>query len=163
MGFVQAIVGTPQSKVSGIAIILAIIVLFLSLIFSKDNTPVAEKVGTAFIILFICIPVVLYNLFQITCLVTGKGTYGETWWCGVYAWLITVVIILFSAFIIVIIIYLMATNKKQSNPPPIQLTPTTTTTTTPPTTPSTTTTPPTTTTTPPTTTTQPTTTTTPSP
>jgi Mn2+/Fe2+ NRAMP family transporter len=133
MGFVQAIVGTPQSKVSGIAIILAIIVLFVSLIFSKDNTPVAEKVGTAFIILFICIPVVLYNLFQITCLVTGKGTYGETWWCGVYAWLITAVILLFSAFIIVIIIYLMATNKKQSNPPPIQLTQPTTAT--PPTTP----------------------------
>ena len=130
MGFVKAIVGTPQSKVSGIAIILAIIVLFISVIFSKDNTPVAEKIGTAFIMLFICIPIVLYNLFQITCLVTGNGTYGDTWWCGVYAWLITVLILMFSAFIIVVIIYLMATNKKQT---PIQLPPPTTAT--PPTTP----------------------------
>ena len=136
MGFVKAIVGTPQSKVSGVAIILIIFVLFISLIFSKDNTPVAEKIGMAFIMLFICIPIVLYNLFQITCLVTGKGTNGETWWCGVYAWFITAIILMFSVFIIVVIIYLMATNKKQTTSPPIQLaTPTTATPPPPPATP----------------------------
>lgn len=105
MGFVEAFIGTTQSKISGVAVLLAIIVLFFSLIFSNDGI---NKVGMAFIVLLICIPIVLYSLFQLTCLVTGSG---ETWWCGVYAWILTVFTVIFAAFIIVATIYLMVSKK----------------------------------------------------
>ena len=104
MGFVDAFVGTPQSKVAGITILIAVIVLSVSLVFSNDKAPFVQKVGMAFLIFLICIPIILYNLFQITCFVTGKGANGETWWCGVYAWIIVVISIIVIAYTIYVII-----------------------------------------------------------
>jgi hypothetical protein len=108
MGFVEAFVGAPQSKLSGIAILVAIIAVFISILFSKDGMAVTQKVGMAFIFLLICIPIALYNLFQITCIVTGSGV---NWWCGLYAWAITVIILIFVAILIVAAIYVMVSNK----------------------------------------------------
>jgi hypothetical protein len=110
MGFVDAFVGTPQSKVAGITILIAVIVLSISLIFSNDKLPIAQKVGMAFLIFLMCIPMILYHLFQITCFVTGKGANGETWWCGVYAWIIVII----SIIVIVATIYIVLT-KQQEN------------------------------------------------
>jgi len=110
MGFVDAFVGTPQSKVAGITLLIAVIVISVSLVFSNDKAPFVQKVGMAFLIFLICIPIILYNLFQITCFVTGKGANGETWWCGVYAWIIVII----SIIVIVATIYIVLT-KQQEN------------------------------------------------
>ena len=110
MGFVDAFVGTPQSKVAGITILIAVIVLSVSLIFSNDKAPFVQKVGMAFLIFLICIPMILYHLFQITCFVTGKGANGETWWCGVYAWIIVII----SIIVIVATIYTVLSIKQEN-------------------------------------------------
>lgn len=111
MGIVDAFIGSPQSKMSGVAIAVAIMTLFIALLVSNPNIPVLQKVGIAFIFLLVSIPILLYNLFQLTCLVTGSGV---NWLCGLYAWIITVIIVLFSIFIIGVVIYVMIANK----PPP---------------------------------------------
>jgi Mn2+/Fe2+ NRAMP family transporter len=139
MGFVDAFIGTPHSKISGIAIILAIIVLFIGVIFSKNiNMPLVNKLGIAFIVLIISVPSVLYHLFNITCLVTGKGIDGEKWWCNAYAWLISVVTVLFSAFVIIVTINFMILPPTTPTPTTTPITPPTTPITTTTTTPSTT-------------------------
>ena len=126
MGFVEAFIGTPHSKISGISIFLAILVLFISVIFSKNmNMPLVNKLGMAFMVLIICVPSVLYHLFNITCLVTGKGINSEKWWCNAYAWLVTVFTVFGSALIIIYTINLMIMPPPNTTtvPPPLTTTP----------------------------------------
>lgn len=113
MAVLDAFIGSPQSKMSGVAIFVAVIALFIALLFSNPNIAILQKVGIAFIFLLISIPILLYNLFQLTCLVTGSGV---NWWCGFYAWIITAITVLFSIFIIGVVIYVMIANKPL--PPP---------------------------------------------
>lgn len=105
-------IGSPQSMLSGIALLIAIIVVSICFIFSKEKTPVIQKIGGAFLLFLICIPIILYNLFQVTCLVTGKGVNGETWWCGIYAWIIATIITIFAILIMIVASMNLLSNKK---------------------------------------------------
>lgn len=114
MGFLNVFFGSPQSKISGIILFLPLIAFCILVIFSTDkNIPISQKVGIAFLTFIICSALLLYNLFQLTCLVTGRGEYGETWWCGIYAWIITIFTVFFAVFLIVAMIMVLISKKTE--------------------------------------------------
>ena len=115
MGFLNVFFGSPQSKISGIILFLPLIAFCILVIFATDkNIPMAQKVGIAFLTFVICSALLLFNLFQLTCLVTGRGEYGETWWCGIYAWIITIFTVFFAVFLIVAMIMVLISKKSES-------------------------------------------------
>ena len=101
MKLVDAFIGTTQSKYAAVAIVIAMLVASLTVIFSKEKVPVGQKFSIILILLLVTIPSVLYTLFQMTCLVTGVGPDGETWWCGIYAWFLVIITVIY-AFVVVI-------------------------------------------------------------
>ena len=107
MKLVDAFIGTSQSKIAGIAILVAILIVSISVLFSKEKIPVGQKIGIALLIFLVSIPSILYTLFQMTCIVTGsggEGLEGETWWCAIYAWALVAIIIIYAILVIVLTI-----------------------------------------------------------
>jgi hypothetical protein len=101
MKLVDAFIGTTQSKYAAVAILIAMFAASLTVIFSKEKVPIGQKFTIVLLLFVITIPAILYTLFQMTCLVTGAGTNGETWWCGIYAWFLVILTIIY-AFIVVV-------------------------------------------------------------
>lgn len=104
MKLVDAFLGTPQSKYAAVAILIAVLVVSISVLFTKEKIPIGQKIGIALLIILISIPSILYTLFQMTCIVTGSGANGETWWCGVYAWILLAIIIIYAILVITMVV-----------------------------------------------------------
>jgi len=98
----SAFVGSPQSRYAAIAIITAVAVVSLSIIFGADAMPLSQKFIFIILICLLSIPGILLSLLQLTCLVTGAGNENKRWWCSLYAWLMSVLIIIYSIVIVVV-------------------------------------------------------------
>lgn len=104
MAFLDIFIGSTQSRYSAIAIFVAIVVVCLTVLFSKEKIPFGQKLLIAVLLFLLSLPTVLYALFQMTCLVTGSGgsgLSGKTWWCGAFAWFLTVLIVLYAFLVVV--------------------------------------------------------------
>lgn len=104
MAFVDIFVGSTQSRYAAVAIFVAIAVVCLTVLFSKEKIPFGQKLLIAVLLFLLSLPTVLYALFQMTCLVTGaggSGLSGKTWWCGAFAWFLTVMIVLYAFLVVV--------------------------------------------------------------
>lgn len=105
MKLVDAFIGTPQSKYAAIVILIAVSVVSVSVLFTKEKIPIGQKIGIALLIFLVSIPSILYMLFQMTCIVTGSGGEGgETWWCGAFAWILLGFIVVYAIVIVVLTI-----------------------------------------------------------
>jgi ABC-type multidrug transport system fused ATPase/permease subunit len=105
MTFVDAFIGTPQTKYAAIVILIAVSVVSVSVLFTKEKIPIGQKVGIALLIFLVSIPSILYMLFQMTCIVTGSGGEGgETWWCGAFAWILLGFIVVYAIVIVALTI-----------------------------------------------------------
>jgi hypothetical protein len=105
MKLVDAFIGTPQSKYAAIVILLAVSIVSVSVLFTKEKIPIGQKIGIALLIFLVSIPSILYMLFQMTCIVTGSGGEGgETWWCGAFAWILLGFIVVYAIVIVVLTI-----------------------------------------------------------
>lgn len=93
--------GVPQSRYAAIAILIAIIVVSLVIVFGKDSIPMSQKFGFVLLITLISLPSLAMSLFQITCLVTGAGFKNQRPWCGLYAWLLSAIMIFYSIVLVV--------------------------------------------------------------
>lgn len=100
MAFLDIFIGSTQSKYSAMAIFVALAVVCLTVLFSKEKIPFGQKLLMAVLLFLLSLPTIFYALFQMTCLVTGTSS-GKTWWCGAFAWALTVLIVLY-AFLVVI-------------------------------------------------------------
>lgn len=100
---IDAFIGPIQSKYAAVAIISAVIIVCITIVFSKDNIPIGKKLLTAFILFIVSLPTILYMLFQMSCIVTGSGE--PTWWCGVYAWFLVLLIVIYSISVVVMTIF----------------------------------------------------------
>jgi len=109
MKLVQAFIGVPQSKYAAITILTAILTVCLVIIFSKDKIPLGQKLLIALVLFIVCIPSVLYILFQLTCIVTGGGE--DTWWCNVFAWILLAVIVVYAVIVVVMAIISVSSDK----------------------------------------------------
>ena len=112
MKIVDAFIGTAQSKFAAIAILVAVLVVCITMLFSKEKVPIEQKLLMAVILFVVSLPSILYILFQMTCIVTGDGGKGgATWWCGIYAWILLAIIVVY-AIMVVIIAILSVTSEK---------------------------------------------------
>lgn len=100
---IDAFIGPIQSKYAAVAIISAVIIVCITIIFSNDNIPLDKKLVTALILFVVSLPTILYMLFQMSCIVTGSGE--STWWCGVYAWFLVLLIVIYSISVVIMAIY----------------------------------------------------------
>lgn len=102
MALLDIFVGAPQSKYAAIAILVALGVVSLAMLFGKDEVPIGQKFLFVLLMLVIALPSVLLSLFQLTCLVTGAGYKNQRWWCGAYAWIGTIFVMIYSAIVVVV-------------------------------------------------------------
>lgn len=111
-------IGSAPSKYAAIAILAAVVIVSLTMLFGKEPVPLGQKLAVVLLIFLISLPGILLTLFQMTCIVTGAGftskdsPLGKRWWCSLYAWIISVLIIVYSVFIIVAAITTLATGEK---------------------------------------------------
>lgn len=93
--------GSDQSKYAAMAIVIALVAVAFTVLFSKEKIPIGQKLVIVVLMFLLSLPAMLFSLFQITCLVTGTGFRNSKWWCGAYAWFITVLVIIYAIVIVV--------------------------------------------------------------
>ena len=111
VSFVNAFIGTQQSKYAAVSILIALIAISLSILLGADKIPLAQKFLFVFIILLMSLPSILYTLFQMSCIVTGANGNRGNWWCGAFAWFLVAIVIIYT-FLVVIVAIMSIVNKK---------------------------------------------------
>lgn len=109
MKLVDAFIGPVQSKYSAVAVLSALLVICMAILFSKNNISLGKKLMACFMLVIFSLPSILFILFQLSCIVTGSGE--ETPWCGIYAWIIVFFIIVYSIIVVIMTITSMSTAK----------------------------------------------------
>jgi hypothetical protein len=97
--FVSIFVGVPQSRYAALAILLAIVIVALVILFGRDSVPISQKFGFIFLVFLVSLPGLALSLFQLTCIVTGSGFKNKRWWCSAYAWIISLIMIFYSILV----------------------------------------------------------------
>lgn len=98
--FLSVFVGVPQSRYAALAILIAVIVVSLVILVSKDTVPVSQKFGFIFLVFLVSLPGLALSLFQLTCIVTGAGFKNKRWWCSLYAWIIAAMMIFYAVILV---------------------------------------------------------------
>jgi hypothetical protein len=101
VSFINAFIGTQQSKYAAVSILIALIAITLSILLGADKIPFGQKVLFALLILLVSVPSILYTLFQMSCIVTGASGNRGNWWCGAFAWVLVFFVILYTILIVV--------------------------------------------------------------
>jgi hypothetical protein len=104
--------GAPQSRYSALAILLAIVVVALTVIFGDSPVPMSQKFGFVLMVFLISLPGLALSLFQLTCIVTGAGFNNKRWWCSLYAWVLSAIMIFYS--VLLVIAAIMSVTDKQN-------------------------------------------------
>lgn len=101
MGLYDAFFGSPQALYASYAIAAAIITIVLTIILTRTDLTVGNRVLFVFLVVLMLIPSIFLTLLQLTCMVTG-GNKNQRWWCWLYAWIVCIFIIIYCIFVIVI-------------------------------------------------------------
>lgn len=103
------LVGVPQSRYTGYAILAAIIAVALSILFGKEQVSLSRRVVVIVVMFLMALPTILLVLFQINCLVSGtsKGPY-----CGWYAWLVAAIAIVYCILLVIVAVTAKAYDSK---------------------------------------------------
>jgi hypothetical protein len=105
-------VGVPQSKLAGVAIMVAVIVVALSILFGREPIPMTQKFVIVLVMFLLALPAILLSLFQINCLVTGAGFTNQRWWCSLYAWVISIMVVFYCVMLVVVGLLSYSDDKK---------------------------------------------------
>ena len=111
-GILSVFFGVPQSKYVGMAILVSLAAVALSVLFGKERVPFSQKLVVILLLVLLSLPAILVTLFQLTCLVTGAGFRNQRWWCSGYAWLISAVVILYSVLLVVMTVISFSADKQ---------------------------------------------------
>lgn len=111
MSLFSVFVGVPQSKLAGTAILLAVVVVGLTILFGKGAVPVSQKLAVALMMFLLSLPAILLTLFQLNCMVTGSGFKNQRWWCSLYAWFVAIMILFYSVVLVIVALMNMANDK----------------------------------------------------
>ena len=112
MNLTSIFTGVPQSRYAALAVVVAIGVVCIAILFGKDTMPLTQKLSAIVLLILVSAPGILFSLFQLTCLVTGAGFRNQRWWCGAYAWIITALLVVYSVLLVGISILSISTNSK---------------------------------------------------
>lgn len=108
--FLDLFIGSAQSKYASIAILSAIFIISMAILFNTGMSFTDRMSGILFILYISVFPVAL-SLFELTCLVNGDSNNSYPF-CGIYAWIITVMLILYCVVIIFFVLSSMFLYKK---------------------------------------------------
>lgn len=111
MSFVDLFIGSTQSKYASIAIISAIVVICLAILFTNTEISIGNRLVTVMFIMLLSVFPVALSLFELTCIVNSdtKNNYGV---CGYYGWVIAAMISVYCIVIIISTFISMFTYKK---------------------------------------------------
>ena len=111
MTFVDLFIGSAQSKYASIAIISAIVVICLAILFTNTEISIGNRLVTVMFIMLLSVFPVALSLFELTCIVNSdtKNDYGV---CGYYGWVIAAMISVYCIVIIISTFISMFTYKK---------------------------------------------------
>jgi len=93
--------GVPQSRYAALAILIAIVVVALAILFGDSPVPMSQKFGFVLMIFLISLPGLALSLFQLTCIVTGSGFDNKRWWCSLYAWVLSAIMIFYAVLLVI--------------------------------------------------------------
>jgi len=111
MSLFNVFVGVPQTKLAGTAILVAVVVVGLTILFGKSAVPMSQKLAVALLMFLLSLPAILLTLFQLNCMVTGAGFKNQRWWCSLYAWFVAIMVFVYSATLVVVALMNMANDK----------------------------------------------------
>lgn len=111
-GLLDVFIGSTQSRYAAMAILTSLGVVGLSIILGKEKVSFMRKLVVAVLLILLSLPAILVTLFQLTCMVTGAGSKGQTWWCGTYAWLVSGLVILYSVLLVIVTVTSLFAEKK---------------------------------------------------
>ena len=97
---------------AGVAILVAVVVVALSILFGREPIPMTQKFVIVLVMFLLALPAILLSLFQINCLVTGAGFTNQRWWCSLYAWVISVMVVFYCVMLVVVGLLSYADNQK---------------------------------------------------
>lgn len=106
--------GVPQSQYAALAILIAIVIVSLTILFSDSPVPVSQKFGFVLMVFLVSLPGLALSLFQLTCIVTGAGATNKRWWCSLYAWVLSAIMIFYSILLVIAAIMSLTSKKKES-------------------------------------------------
>lgn len=110
--FSDIFIGVPQSKYSGIAILLSVLLVAAAILFGRDPLPFGQRLAVVALVILIGLPGVLLTLFQLNCLVVGAGARNQRWWCSAYAWILTLFVFVYAAILIAAAVLSLTTGAK---------------------------------------------------
>ena len=105
--FLDVFIGSTQSKLAGVALLVAVLVVSIAILFSRETIPLGQKFLIVLLLLLISAPGVLLTLLEMTCVITGTRR-GNNWWCNAYAWYMAIVILISSILVVVSAIMAMS-------------------------------------------------------
>jgi hypothetical protein len=112
MSFVNAFIGVPQSRYAAFAVITAMIVVSLTILFGNEAVPLSQKFAFVFMLFLVSLPGLLLSLFQLTCIVVGAGRNNQRPWCSIYAWIISILLIIYCALLIILAVFSLSSRSK---------------------------------------------------
>lgn len=112
MSFLNAFIGVPQSRYAAFAVLTAILVVSLTILFGNQAVPLSQKFAFIFMLFLVSLPGILLSLFQLTCIVVGAGVKNQRPWCSIYAWIISILLIVYCALLIVLAVVSLTNRSK---------------------------------------------------
>ena len=89
--------GTEQSRVAAIAIVIAVIAIVLSILFSNTELNIGDRVGLSVFVILFSLPSILFALFDLTC-ISGNTKYQSA--CWYYGWFLTIFISVVAVIVV---------------------------------------------------------------
>lgn len=111
MAIMNLFMGVPQSKYAALAILAAIAIVSLTILFGREPIPLSQKFAFVLLVFLMSAPGILLTLFQLTCMVTGSGFNNKRWWCSAYSWIISGLLILYCVFLIAMAVTSLASGE----------------------------------------------------
>lgn len=109
--FKDIFVGTPQSNYAALAIVCAIIAICLSIVFNNSQFDFGERLAVIAIVVLFSIPSILLSLFNLTCIANNNVSHP---YCGIYAWIMTIMIVIYCVIVIIASLMSMLTYNEAS-------------------------------------------------
>jgi uncharacterized membrane protein len=106
-------VGVPQSRYAAMAILFAVVVVALTILFGRESIPLSQKFGFVLLVLLVSLPGIAMSLFQMTCIVSGSNN-GKSWWCSWYAWILSALMIFYAIVLIASAVVALTTGNVSS-------------------------------------------------
>lgn len=90
--------GSEQSRIAAIAIVVAIVAIVLSIVFSNTDLSFGDRVGLSVFVILFSLPSILFALFDLTCISSNTKINSPCWY---YGWILSLFIIVIAIIVVI--------------------------------------------------------------